>query len=141
MDTPQVPTPQPTTQENPVSSVLQTPTDQVAQQPPTPVVSQPPVQEAAATLTAPAKKSHTVLWVVLLIIVVAITAGLVYVVYGMNNPATPQSQNSVQPAVDQMQKSVSVTPAPQSESQEVDQIDTTYPTSDVTSIENDVKSL
>lgn len=139
MDTTPTQPQQPVPQENPAASVLNTPP--VAEAPVAPSSPSVPVQEAAATMTAPMKKSNTTLWIALLILVVVITAGLIYVVYSMNATSSPQTNSAPQPTTAEQLNQPTVTTAPQTESEEVDQIDTSYPTSDVTSIENDVKSL
>lgn len=139
MDTPQ--SQPPVVQDQQPVSVMNTPADQAPQQPIVPPAAQPPVQEAAAALTVPTKKSHTMMWVVFLFILMAITGVLAYVAFVMNRPSAPETQNQTPSSVNQVQNVPTATPAPRTESEEVDQIDTTYPTSDVTSIENDVKSL
>lgn len=103
------------------------------------------VQEAAATLNVsqdpskPSSSSTVKIIIALLIVVVLAVMGAIgyYLLNKMSSSSDAQTVETVTPAP----TTAVVSPTPNSEDAQVDQIDTTFPESDVKSIQTDLQGL
>lgn len=110
---------------------------------PTGAQTSPAVQEAEVTVNLPHSGSSSLakpFLIGLAVLFVLVVVGIIGNYFLISKYANSDSMETV-PTIIPTTTKVLVSPTPKSEKEEVDQLDTTFPTSEVNGIQTDIKAL